>query len=278
MQVHMNVSNILNDIFNKLDKIIEHYSLRNKKIVIWGVSQASYTASQYLAESGCNVIGFVDNKKSLAGNISEKLKRVYDNFKELKVFIPDDILKNYSRDVMILVFSRYFKDILKQSALYGYSEEQCIWLYNSEDMVNTEDWNMLTPIYVGEQKQIEFDIMCYLKEICNHYGLRYYMSAGTLLGAVRHKGFIPWDDDIDIYMPWKDYAELIRLFATGEIRNERYSLMYHGICSDYSWVYAKLQDNRTISRGMRFPLICEIGVNIDIFPMGGVPWFKASAG
>ena len=60
-----------------------------------------------------------------------------------------------------------------------------------------------------EVKQIELDILEYVHNFCEENGLKYIMNYGTLIGAVRHKGFIPWDDDIDISMPRADYEKLI---------------------------------------------------------------------
>ena len=57
----------------------------------------------------------------------------------------------------------------------------------------------------------ELDMMIIFDEVCRKYNLRYSLCAGTLIGAVRHQGFIPWDDDIDISMPRPDYEKLIRL-------------------------------------------------------------------
>ena len=58
-----------------------------------------------------------------------------------------------------------------------------------------------------------FDILKWFDSFCRQEGLRYYAIGGTLLGAVRHKGFIPWDDDADVGMPRADYEKLIRLFS-----------------------------------------------------------------
>ena len=62
-----------------------------------------------------------------------------------------------------------------------------------------------------EIKQIELKLLLKLDEICKKYKLRYYLCGGTPLGAVRHKGFIPWDDDIDVLMPREDFEKLLRL-------------------------------------------------------------------
>lgn len=70
---------------------------------------------------------------------------------------------------------------------------------------------------------LEKDILDYFVAICNENNLDYWLDFGTLLGAIRHKGFIPWDDDIDIEMPKKDYEKFIEIFNTKH-KNEDYKL------------------------------------------------------
>ena len=66
-------------------------------------------------------------------------------------------------------------------------------------------------IETEEMKRRLVDMAEDLNELCDEHGLTLYMSGGTLLGAVRHKGFIPWDDDIDLYMTRPDYDRFVEL-------------------------------------------------------------------
>ena len=71
--------------------------------------------------------------------------------------------------------------------------------------------NNRRPITLDEQKKVMLNILVEFANFCDEHNLTYYLDAGTLIGAVRHKGFIPWDDDIDVDMPQKDYDKFIEL-------------------------------------------------------------------
>ena len=126
-------------------------------------------------------------------------------------------------------------------------------------------------IELEELKNIQINILKYVKKICNENGLRYYLCGGTLLGAIRHKGFIPWDDDIDIFMPIDDYKKFIELFHTNKIDCENYILFDPYSTKRYQYLFSKLADRRTILIENNSPKIENLGVNIDIFPICGLP-------
>lgn len=71
---------------------------------------------------------------------------------------------------------------------------------------------MKKEINVEELKQIQLDILKFVDKFCKENNLKYYLAYGTLLGAVRHKGYIPWDDDIDIIMFREDYENICNFF------------------------------------------------------------------
>ena len=108
-------------------------------------------------------------------------------------------------------------------------------------------------------------------DICARHNLRYYAIDGTLLGAVRHKGFIPWDDDIDVGMPRRDYERFLRI-APG-LLPPHLSLHYRRADPRIPWpFYAKIRNrNTTFIQKDRAHLDINHGVNIDVFPMDGWP-------
>ena len=68
------------------------------------------------------------------------------------------------------------------------------------------------PLSLHERQMEYLRILKELDRYCTENGLRYYMGCGTLIGAVRHKGFIPWDDDLDVFMPRPDFMRLVRSY------------------------------------------------------------------
>ena len=122
-----------------------------------------------------------------------------------------------------------------------------------------------------EVKQIELDILKYVHSFCEENGLKYIMNYGTLIGAVRHGGFIPWDDDIDISMPRADYEKLIETFP----KNGRYKILDYRTSKDYFNNFVKVIDTNTTIVDNRNDKTYESGLFIDIFPMDRFDDMKA---
>ncbi len=119
-------------------------------------------------------------------------------------------------------------------------------------------------------QRIELDILKKVLALCEKYGLVYYALGGTLLGAVRHKGFIPWDDDIDIGMPRSDYERFLEVAAKElEMPYQLHTLQQkHG---EYSYYSARVENTDVKIR--RKATIKEVVIPawIDVFPLDGVP-------
>lgn len=109
------------------------------------------------------------------------------------------------------------------------------------------------------------EMLGWFHDFCVENKLRYYTLAGTCLGMVRHKGFIPWDDDIDVGMPREDYNSFVELMKNGL---EHYKLDVPTMDDKYLYTYAKLYDtNTTLIENNRHKL--KRGIFIDVFPLDG---------
>lgn len=123
----------------------------------------------------------------------------------------------------------------------------------------------LRPITLEEHKKLQLDILLYVSDFCEKHQLRYSLSDGTLLGAIRHKGYIPWDDDIDICMPRPDLERLISIFDG----NNRYKVLGPED-QNARYFFAKVFDTKTIKiEHSREDRNDSGGVDIDIFPIDG---------
>ncbi len=120
-----------------------------------------------------------------------------------------------------------------------------------------------------ELKQIQLGILDKVHDFCEKNGITYFLSSGTLIGAVRHKGYIPWDDDLDLYMPRADYDKFIKLFSANSPENTK--LLSLETDKKYQYPFAKVIDDRTEMVESLFGENFKIGVYIDIFPLECVP-------
>ncbi len=109
-----------------------------------------------------------------------------------------------------------------------------------------------------------------LKRICEKYNIEYFMIAGTLLGAVRHKGFIPWDDDMDFGMTRDNYERFLECCQT-ELDNERFFLQTDKNCKYYTFNFSKIRLNGTeVIEEFSSKVSTNQGIYIDIFPLDKV--------
>ena len=115
-----------------------------------------------------------------------------------------------------------------------------------------------------EMKKIELGILDFIVDICNKNNIQYYLAAGTLLGAVRHSGFIPWDDDIDLYMPRDDYMKFIEVTKK---TNGKYKVLSIYGSDDYYYPFIKVVDTHYKVRENNRKDIKDLSIWVDIFPL-----------
>lgn len=124
-------------------------------------------------------------------------------------------------------------------------------------------------ISLEEMKKIELDILIYIDKICKKNDIQYSIAGGTLLGAVRHKGFIPWDDDIDVFMTRANYIKFIDVLK--KENNNKYLLLNANIQKDYYYAFSKIVNTKTTMIETDTKKIKDYGIYVDLFPIDNIP-------
>ncbi|MFK4567214.1 phosphorylcholine transferase LicD [Enterococcus sp. UD-01] len=122
---------------------------------------------------------------------------------------------------------------------------------------------------INEIQETSVEILVYIDTICRKHNIEYSVFYGSLIGAERHQGYIPWDDDLDIVLTRPNYDRLINILA----KESTYLLLSLETRENYRYTFAKLVDRRTSVKTTQFyhsedP---ELGVFVDIFPIDGFP-------
>lgn len=131
--------------------------------------------------------------------------------------------------------------------------------------------HILTTEELKKVQQVELEMLTEVHRLCQQHDIKYSMVGGTMLGAVRHGGFIPWDDDADVAMLRKDYNRFVQACETS-LDHERFYFQDIHNTEGYRWGYGKLRRKHTkfIRLGQEF-MPYEQGIFIDIFPLDSVP-------
>lgn len=129
---------------------------------------------------------------------------------------------------------------------------------------------ILTPEEFRKMQLLELDLLVELDRVCRKHNINYVIWGGTMLGAVRHKGFIPWDDDADVAMPREDYEKFKKIVS--DLNPDICFFQDNTTDSEYRWGYGKLR--RTGTKYIRLGqehIKCKTGIFIDIFPYDDIP-------
>jgi len=125
---------------------------------------------------------------------------------------------------------------------------------------------------IRELQQIEMGMLLDISRVCIENNLRFYMAEGSLIGAVRHKGFIPWDDDVDLAMPREDYEKFLRIAQ--EALGDGYEVQHSTTVKNYwsPFIKVRLLTDNPKFRQMHIAHLTENnGPLVDIFPLDNVP-------
>ena len=195
-------------------------------------------------------------------NLFKKNKIVYKRSSILRCMI------NRNKRIRKIIKTKDYDFIRKLKEYYWINRHSIkkipTWIKKNKSFTRTIMGDNMEEISVEIMKSIELEILKYLKKICKDNNIRYFISSGTLLGAIKYKGFIPWDDDIDVSLVRDEYEQLIKCIEKDN--DSRYKILTYKNTKDYYYPYAKLVDTKTKVED-NAKEIKELGVFIDIFPL-----------
>ena len=187
------------------------------------------------------------------------VKRIFRDKKE------DLVNKDLLSIVMILMVI-LVSNLFLSSTFYGISLLGIILFLMAGyfySIVSTDKSNF-KKLDIDEIKEVELGVMDYIHNICREKGINYSLAYGSLLGAVRHRGFIPWDDDLDIALKRDQYDRLYQ--AILEDNNSIYKAVSWENDSRYPYPFYRVYDSRTVYENNYIQNDIELGICVDVFP------------
>lgn len=280
----MEIENLSSYLYEKLASHIQNRIFEKKKIVLFGLNTSSYGTKKYLEDHGYHVSAYIDNdirKVEENNNVMDILLPRQLDAKDYQIiqrryirsYIPEEYLLPFQEDLVILIASKYYSEMCEQVKKLGYQEGLHIIktadFYDSEYILCDGKWSDgLREMNQKEIRDVQLGILEYVKRVCRENNIAYYLGAGSCLGAVRHKGYIPWDDDIDINLPYPDYLKLLKVLKMGD----RYKpISLYNYKNKFPYFFARIEDTRTVMKNWEYPFLITSGVTIDVFPIWGLP-------
>lgn len=267
----------IGEIAKGIDNLIEAKVIcAERRVLLFGLDRYSFAMRTILSNKGFNnVEGYVSDDEAAVLSYNQDIKNFACKFLNgqsdlISVSTIEDRLATFDANALILIASKNYADESAKLERLGYLEN--VHFYKVYDFVDEELEGMFAGkrrMSLQEMHDTEKDILAYVDALCSKHQIRYWVCGGTLLGTMRHKGFIPWDDDIDIFMPWKDYLRFIQVFE----EDEQYTMMGMGTSDtkEFADIFAKVVDRRTIVNENIGTVRKIYPLWIDVFPLVGLP-------
>lgn len=268
------IESIVYEISLEIKRLIEEGIIKKgKKIVLYGLDTGSFAMRTILENYGFQVDSYISDRPELVMKYKRNVKAIRARY----LNSSRDLIKICSVQERLVPFDESIVVINGSKDCPQAKIEELNYLKNM-NFFQAYDWEQDSfaeivrgkkSMTVKEIQNIVKDMLFIFDKFCIERGLRYWVCGGTLLGTIRHKGFIPWDDDIDVFMPREDY----RKFMDEYVCDANYSLIipHKTDRKKYYDIFAKMADNRTIVREDGGYIRKIHPVAMDIFPLIGLP-------
>ncbi|MCL2188046.1 MAG: LicD family protein [Defluviitaleaceae bacterium] len=206
----------------------------------------------------------IEQNKAYHGDI------LYDN---LLVVPMDFSMKRHEANVLYIIHAEDAVEIKDALCAMGIDAcHICIIICRTHAVQKAyqtfnKELQFLKKMSLREIQNTLFNLLVVFRNFCNAHQLRYFLGGGTLIGAARHKGFIPWDDDVDVFMPYEDYLRFIDIYP----RNERYEVIHWRTGYNDAFDIAGFADNETTLLDGRFLSVRKKPLTMCIIPLNGAP-------
>ena len=203
--------------------------------------------------------GFISMGVFVLSFFISMVKRIFRDKKE--DLVNKDLLSMIMILMVILVSNLFLSSTFYGISLLGIILFLMAGYFYSIVSIDKSNFKKLD---IDEIKEVELGIMDYIHNICKEKGINYSLAYGSLLGTVRHKGFIPWDDDLDIALKRNEYGKLYQ--AILEDNNSIYKVVSWENDSRYPYPFYRVYDSRTVYENNYIQNDIELGICVDVFP------------
>lgn len=260
---------VLDAMNQKIKELINNKIITiNTKIGILGADEYSFSIRTLLEHRGFDVSAYLEDNKSRREKYLSRVRGAcarYFNKTEAYIHVYD--INTWKKLVGTNAIILYISNTIDSSINPIAKIEGSYCLYDWDN--NDQNKHIKGKINNDELKKIEKDILYFFDKFCSEHKLRYWVSGGTMLGTLRHKGFIPWDDDIDVFMPDVDYNKFLKLFKENNIYKLQIVDDENDVWGHYK--FCRLANKETLLIENDFLYRHYIGVNIEILPIVGLP-------
>lgn len=254
-------------VYNELIRIMPITEWKNNKIVVYGLDVLSKTVISILTQNGIENITIVDRDKK--GGV----------WADIEILSPKETLTAISsnNNLSIIVTPQKSHLIISNEIIKINPDfKECILdlsYIRMDSMPNIFDNHGTVKNITLRDCQLEMlGLLKEFTEFCDNNNLRYFLDYGTLLGSVRHNGFIPWDDDLDVAMPMPDYLRFCELYKDEKSEIMSFDSVSNSETKDLSVsTLSKLKSKRIVTEYCSFPVRYMSGIALDIFPLCGYP-------